>query len=318
MTSPSLSRVGPPRRRFIRFARTASVALALSFSSACGSSALPPLPADPATTFGVAAGRPAEVRVPSDYDPNQHYPLIVLLHGFMASGLTQNLYLGLSNLVTELGFILVIPDGTPNNSGQRFWNATDACCDFDGSGVDDVAYLRGLIDEAHANYRVDAGRVYLFGHSNGGFMGYRMACDAPDVFTAFASLAGAAYIDPADCAAGEPVSALQIHGTADDVIFYDGEASAVGQFTAGYPSALASAEQMAARAGCDLDAATAGAALDLDPTAGTETSVLDFRTGCARGVDVSLWTIDEGGHLPIIDRRAFSSAVVRWLLEHER
>jgi poly(3-hydroxybutyrate) depolymerase len=66
----------------------------------------------------VAAGRPASVRVPSDYDPNVEYPLVILLHGYSASGGVQNIYFGLSNQVTALGFILVIPDGTVNSEGR--------------------------------------------------------------------------------------------------------------------------------------------------------------------------------------------------------
>ncbi len=173
-----------------------AVAAALVLTSCSDGSSLPPLPDDPASTLGVAAGRPASVRVPSDYDPNVEYPLVILLHGYSASGGVQNIYFGLSNQVTALGFILVIPDGTVNSDGLRFWNATDACCNFDTADVDDVGYLRGLIAEAQANYRVDPRRVYLFGHSNGGFMAHRMACEASDVITAIASLAGSTYLDP--------------------------------------------------------------------------------------------------------------------------
>lgn len=291
---------------------------ALSLAS-CGEENLPPLPDTPATRLGVAAGRPADVRIPSDYDPNTAYPLVVLLHGFMASGGVQNIYFGLSNQVTELGFVLVIPDGTVNSSGQRFWNATDACCDFEGSGVDDVAYIRGLIEEAQANYRIDARRVYVFGHSNGGFMSYRMACEAPDVVTAIASLAGATYLDPADCASDTPVSVLQIHGTADDVILYDGISNADGQFPAGYPSAMESVRRSAERAGCDLTRASAGADLDLDTSLdGAETHVLEYSAGCERGLDAALWSIEGGVHLPVVNRVAFSTAVLEWLLAHRR
>lgn len=293
-------------------------AMLLLFTS-CSDDSLPPLPDEPATTLGVAAGRPADVRVPSDYDPSTEYPLVVLLHGYSASGGIQNLYFGLSNLVSELGFILVIPDGTPNSNGARFWNATDACCNFEDQPVDDVAYLRGLIEEAQENYRIDPRRVYLFGHSNGGFMSHRMACDAPDVITAIVSLAGSTYLDPAECDTDTPVSMLQIHGTADDVILYDGVEGATGIFPAGYPSAEETTRRSAERAGCDLDATVAGTSLDLDTSlAGAETSVLEYGAGCDRGIDTVLWTIEGGGHLPIVQRAVFSTAVIEWLLAHRR
>jgi polyhydroxybutyrate depolymerase len=303
-----------------RLARLLAVATAAALLCSCSDGTpLPPLPDDPASTLGLAEGRPASVRVPSDYDPSVQYPLVILLHGYSASGGVQNLYFGLSNQVTALGFILVVPDGTVNSDGARFWNATDACCNFETDNVDDVGYLRGLIAEAQANYRVDPGRVYLFGHSNGGFMAHRMACEASDVITAIASLAGSTYLDPADCTPEQPVSMLQIHGTADDIVLYDGADQPVGIIASGYPSAPETTRRSAETAGCDLDAVVEGPDLDLDTSLdGAETQTLEYTAGCERGVDAALWTIEGGLHLPIIDRVAFSTAVIEWLKTHER
>ena len=50
-------------------------------------------------------------------------------------------------LVDQEGFIYLYPDGTRDPLYYRFWNATDACCDFDDSQVDDSGYLRALINE---------------------------------------------------------------------------------------------------------------------------------------------------------------------------
>ena len=264
----------------------------------------------------------ARVYAPEDYRPSQRYPLIVLLHGYSASGPAQNLYLGLSRLVTQEQFVLVIPNGTIDAMGNRFWNATNACCDSERTGRDDVGYLLALLDEAAANYRIDPARVYLFGHSNGGFMSFRMACEAPERITAIASLAGATYQDAADCEAAEPVSVLGIHGTADEVIYFGGDPSTAdppGVTSWGYPSAQVSVERFAERAGCDLSAAEEGAPLDIDTSLdGAETSVVRYRAGCVRGVDAERWTIEEGSHLPPVANPGFSREVVRWLLRHER
>ena len=50
---------------------------------------------------------------------------------------------GLAGAVARLteGFALAFPDGTRDSSGRRFWNATDACCNFENTPVDDVAYI---------------------------------------------------------------------------------------------------------------------------------------------------------------------------------
>ena len=77
-------------------------------------------------------------------------------------------------------------------------------------------------------YNVHPGRVYLLGHSNGGYMSYRLACDASDRITALASLAGATFKSPSKCNATEPVSVLQVHGTQDDLVPYEGYASSLG------------------------------------------------------------------------------------------
>lgn len=270
---------------------------------------------DPSTLPSTLGGeREASVHLPRELARDREYPLVVLLHGYSASGQLQDLYLGISSLVSEYEFILVIPDGTVEDSsaGNRFWNATDACCNFHGSTVDDVVYLSGLIDEALEELPIDAGRVYLFGHSNGGFMSYRMACDTPERITAIASLAGATFKDPSDCDPSEPVSVLQIHGTDDATIPYEGNET--------MPSALESVEFWAAETGCDLGAARVGERLDLDDTLeGDDTDALYFEEGCAAGFDHGLYSIIDGSHLPTSTRsKNLSRRTLEWLLRHEK
>jgi polyhydroxybutyrate depolymerase len=264
----------------------------------------------------VGGTRPATVFRPTAFDPEAEYPLVILLHGYGASGSVQNLYLGLSRLVDALGFVLLVPDGTPNRDGQRYWNATPACCAFGEDAPDDVAYIRGLADEAIDLMPIDTGRLFIFGHSNGGFMGYRLLCEASDLFTAVASLAGANYADPADCTpATTPVSLLQVHGTDDDTIEYGGSSS--GPLGISFPAALDSARQAALTAGCDGTSA-AGPALDmLAATPGDETSTLRFEAGCPDGIDVQLWTIDGGVHIPLINPGG-TRLMLEWLLSHDR
>ncbi len=166
----------------------------------------------------------------------QGAPLVILLHGYTASGSLEELYLNITAESNKRGFLYAHPDGTTDSQGNQFWNATDACCNFEGSKVDDSAYISTLIKDVQAAYNVDAKRIYLIGHSNGAFMSYRMACEHGDQIAAFASLAGAMYSDVTKCAAKEPVSLLEIHGTADDTIAYEGGTIV----SATYPSAATS------------------------------------------------------------------------------
>ncbi len=120
------------------------------------------------------------------------------------------------------------PDGTPDRADRRFWSATDACCDFGGANVDDVAYLTAVIDDVAARYAIDPKRVWVAGISNGGFMAHRLACERADKIAAIVSFAGATWADPARCAPTAPVSVLEVHGAADPVVRYEGGASLPG------------------------------------------------------------------------------------------
>ena len=144
--------------------------------------------------------------------------------------------------------------------------------------VDDVAYLAGLIDAIKADYAVDDKRVYLFGHSNGGFMSYRMAHEHGGAIAAIASLAGADQ-SRSRPAPPEPVHVLQIHGTADTVIPYEG-GSLRGEAV---PGAKAGVENWAAHNGCAAAGVDSGA-LDLDGGLdGRETDVRRYTDGCRPG-----------------------------------
>lgn len=243
--------------------------------------------------------RPAALFVPDDYDARKAYPLLILLHGYSASGFAQDAYLSLSPRVTDEGFVFLRPDGTMNSEGYLFWNASPSCCDFENTGVDDVAYIRGLIAEAKAALNIDPDRVYLLGHSNGGFMSLRMACDASDQVTGILSIAGSIAretVDAAGCTPARPVSVVLVHGTLDSDIRYDGSAD----WTHPFLSAPATRDLWKGLDGCAGDAVS-GAAADLDDeTAGDETVPAGW-TGCAQGTSVALWTMTGSGHVPLFN-----------------
>lgn len=70
--------------------------------------------------------------------------------------------------------------------------------------------------------KIDPKRVYVIGHSNGGFMAHRLACDASEQITAIASLAGATFYDQSKCDPKKPVSIIEIHALNDKTVRYDG------------------------------------------------------------------------------------------------
>jgi polyhydroxybutyrate depolymerase len=285
-----------------------STAIALALLAACGGGN-----AETPSQIEFGGDRPAYLEVPATFDQSVPTPLLVSLHGFSANGYTELAYTHLRDLVDARGILVIGPDGTTNSLGQQFWNATDACCDDENTGVDDVAYLTGLVDDISAVWNVAPARVYLFGHSNGGFMSYRLACDRADRFAALVSLAGATWNDPAACAPSQPVSVLQVHGDADSVVLYDG-----GDFaTTAYPGAVASVAMWAGYDGCSGDLAADGTRLDLDRTLTGDDTAVARHGGCPDGVDAELWTIEGGSHIPNVSDQ-FPYLVWDWLAAHGR
>jgi polyhydroxybutyrate depolymerase len=260
------------------------------------------------TIFG--GDRPVTLVVPSSVKPGVPAPLVLLLHGYSVDGTVQELYFQLAPLAQSRGFYYAHPNGTVDEGGKYFWNATDACCNFYGSDVDDSAYLASLIDEIQAAYDVDPKRIYLVGHSNGGFMSYRMACDHADKIAAIASLAGATYLDPADCNPSGPVSVLQIHGTEDSSVPYDGSSD--------HPSAEGSASAWAAIDGCSPTPDTSAPAQDFEPDIdGAETLVKRWNAGCQGTSGAELWTIQGGSHLPGMNAD-FRNSLIDFLYAHPK
>jgi len=263
----------------------------------------------------VGGARPANVSIPSDYTPTTRYPLIVVLHGYGASGAVQAAYLGLSARVDSMQYVLLAPDGTINDAGSRFWDVTPACCATEFGTVDDVSYIRGLIEEAAATYSIDTTRIGLFGHSNGGFLTLRMACEASEYFTAAISLAGSTFDDAASCVPGDnPVSIMLLHGDQDATILYEG-----GELSGdAYPGAVETSRRYAAQAGCKVDDPVAGMNLDVDAVVpGAETTVLAY-PDCDRNTEVELWTIVGGPHIPGPWNPDALDIFVDWLTGHPR
>lgn len=244
--------------------------------------------------------RPADLLLPTGYDAEDKdnpVKLLVLLHGFSASARLQDLIIGTITAQEDLGYALLLPDGTRNALGLRFWNAWPECCDFQRTGIDDSAYLIGLIREAVALYNVDPEQVYLLGHSNGGYMSYRMLCDYGDEIAGIVPLAGTGPKDAALCKADRGgARILHVHGTDDTTITYE-------------PGALsAGADEMVRRWAERMNCAgpvDEKAALDVVGDDDVETDVR-YHGDCDDGHDVTLWRINGAGHVPL-----FSSSFAR-------
>ena len=260
---------------------------------ACSSPSL-----DRPKTFG--GDRPAILQTPAMFDDSKTYPLVMVLHGYGANGFVQEAYFNLGVLAPANEAYVIAPDGLTDSMGEQFWNADPDCCDFDHTNPDDSGYLAGLIADISAAWPVD--RVMIVGHSNGGYMAYRMACDHADVIGNIVVLAGDAASDPTTCVPVQPVEVLHLHGDQDTEVPYA-------------TTAMRSVLQWAQHDGC-TSTFTPGGSYDLDASLpGAETTAQI--AGCPTGIDVELWTIAGGTHVPNITG-AIEPVIYQWFLDHPR
>lgn len=258
----------------------------------------------PTTTTVQLDDRTALLYVPANRSSGAS-ALVVALHGYTGDAQGGMDFLGLRPLADQRGVLVLAPQGTTDQDGNTFWNASRACCNFEGSAVDDSTYLSRLIASVTSAYRIDPARVYVVGHSNGGFMAQRFACDHADQVAAIASVAGALDADAA-CEPAVAVSMVQVHGSADETILYGG-----GQINgAPYTSAEATVARWRSIDGCP-PAPTTEARLDADADVEGDDLTPKTWTGCRGGTAVALWTISDGRHVPSLTA-AFSAALLDW------
>ena len=161
--------------------------------------------------------REYRIYIPASYQEDEPAPLVFNLHGYGSNNIEQELYSQLGLVADTAGFLLVHPNGTLDITGTNHWNT------FGTSTVDDVGFLSDLIDTIAANYNVDLQRVYSTGMSNGGFMSFSLACQLSNRIAAIASVTGTmTNFNLNACVPERTVPIMQIHGTADATVPYDG------------------------------------------------------------------------------------------------
>lgn len=141
-----------------------------------------------------------------------HVPLLSVFHGKLGSG--SNVA-GSSNFAADAEqrpFIVAFPD-----AADRQWDYRE--------GSPDVAFARAVVEDISATYCVDAARLFATGHSAGGFMAQRLACDAPQFWAAVTEYAAGAPIQGGGGTEGgggcNPTRAISVgmfHGEDDAIV----------------------------------------------------------------------------------------------------
>lgn len=243
-------------------------------------------PAGSTTVGEIVAGgmtRTFRVHVPPRYDGRAPLPLVLMLHGGGGSGRQlETASSRMSPIADREGFIAVYPDGT--GARLRTWNAGGCCGSAVTNDVDDVGFVRALIDHLEAELCVDRRREFASGMSNGGLMSHRLACELSDRIAAVAPVAGT-EMSPT-CTPARPVAVMHIHGSDDGHVPWDG-GEGCGLAGVSFTSVPATMERRRTLNGCDA----------------TTTEVLaegdgrcDGWDGCDEGADVVLCTVSGGGH----------------------
>ncbi len=159
--------------------------------------------------------------VPANYTGNSAVPLVFNFHGYTFTANDQMQYGDFRTIADTEGFIIVHPQGTLFN-GNTHWSVGGWTT---GSTADDIGFTESLLDSLTSEYNIDLTRVFSTGFSNGGFFSFLLACQLSHKFAAVASVGGS--MTPLiynNCNPTHPTPILQIHGTNDGVISYDGGA----------------------------------------------------------------------------------------------
>jgi polyhydroxybutyrate depolymerase len=228
------------------------------------------------------------VHVPARYDPGKPAPVVLALHGATMNGPMMAWFSRLNRKADEAGFLAVYPNGT----GRRWsylWNGRNG--PTAGDPVDDVAFIRALLDHLGQAYRIDDRRVFVTGMSNGAVMAYRLACELSDRIAAIAPVAGTMAVEPRE--PQRPVPVLHFHGTEDEFIPFAGGRGAKSLFATDHTSVERTVHAWVRANGCTEEPTIE----ELPDRAGDGTRATKKTYGGGRGgSEVALVVVHGGGH----------------------
>ncbi len=248
------------------------------------------------------------------------YPLVLVIHGSGADGESIRHASQMDSIADSRGFLVAYPHGSKGTLGLfgADWNAGSCCGAAAREGVDDVAFLLGVIDRVAAHLPVNRRRVYVAGFSDGGRMAYRMACDAAFRITAVAVVAGS--LRDRGCAPTVPVPLIAFHATGDDEVAFSEAPDALGApaLLDGDAALPPSVQAWSIINGCRMMA---------ESKVSPHVSQFTFRH--CDGAEVMLYSIDGGGHgwpgepsataaMPEMSELSASDAIVRFFFRYSR
>lgn len=234
----------------------------------------------PGTTLQMMTSRGQQrkylLHVPAKYDPSQPTELVFAFHGLSDKAAAFMKYIDVEREADSRNLIVIVPQGLGAIPG---WNAGNCCGEPQLFRIDDVGFVRDLIDAARRDLCIDDKRIFAMGFSNGAMFSHRLACELAGTISAVGPVSGSLMVSP--CTPTRPVALLHMHGTADPIVGYHGGGS--GSF----PDIPTMISDWAKRDGCT------GA-----PLRTYENGTVTCQTygTCADHTAVSLCTIEQGKH----------------------
>lgn len=246
-----------------------------------GTSANQTIASYPAVSRGHTT-RTYTVHIPAMYKPDHPEAVVLVFHGHGGSATDTDAASGFSELAEQRGFIAVSPQGLLDDDGLPFW-ASIGPIDY---GIDDALFVSDLLTKLQTGFCVDPRRIYATGFSNGGGMSGFLACKMAGRIAAFAPISGNYYALPDGCHPGRAVPILEIHGTADAIVPYQG-ISARENPSWPLPSVAQWLQDWATRDGCTKGPVTF---LQKSTVAGMQW------TNCQKNATIVHYRVEGGGH----------------------
>ncbi len=150
-------------------------------------------------------------------------PLVLMFHGAMGTAQAAMKTTGWIEKAEQEGFLVAFPEGTrpdpdkpPLLDNPQTWNDGSGRTPAAQRGVDDVEFVRVLLDALQEEFTVDGRRVYATGFSNGGSFVFRLGVELAERFAAIAPVAGVLWLKGVHLK--EPVSLIYFIGREDPLV----------------------------------------------------------------------------------------------------
>lgn len=251
------------------------------------------------------------VHVPTGYTPSVPVPLVLYFHGAGGSAAGASAGSGWSALADRDRFLAVYPQGLPFGVGGPAAWASAGPVDY---GLDDLGFVRSVLAQVERRFCVQPRAVFATGMSSGGGMAGYLACALSGQIAAVAPVAPVAgnhyTLTRPGCHPNRSVALLEIHGTADTVVPYQGIAASLDPQWP-LPSIPA---WVAAWAGFDRCQGQPVSRAIADG------QTLVAYTRCQGGTTVELWRLEGGGHTwpATLAGEASDNVILQFFLAHRR